>query len=94
MPLPAGKSFGQGGQELSQRDCVPGDDEKVLVFESAPKEDGGIIEELLKEEGALALDEILEATGLEPAQLPGMLLQLEFSKKILRTPDGRYSLLS
>ena len=55
-------------------------------------EEYGVIEELLKEEGPLAQDEILEFTGLESSRLPVLLLQLELAKKIRRTKDGRYSL--
>ncbi|MFH0985458.1 MAG: DNA-processing protein DprA [Candidatus Omnitrophota bacterium] len=50
------------------------------------------IEELLKEEGPLAQDEILEFTGLEPSVLPARLLNLELSGKIKRNSDGKYSL--
>ena len=51
-----------------------------------------VIEELLKEEGPLAQDEILELTGLESAKVPVLLLQLELAKKVRRIQDGRYSL--
>ncbi len=54
------------------------------------QEGRSVIEELLKEEGPLGQDEILEFTGLEPAKLPAFLLQLELSKKIKRGPDGKY----
>ena len=57
-----------------------------------PEEERGVIEELLKDEGPLARDEILEYTGLESSKLPVLLLQLELAKKIRRTQDGRYSL--
>lgn len=57
-----------------------------------PGEETGVIEELLKEEGPLAQDEILEFTGLEPAKLPSLLLGLELAKKIRRIQDGRYTL--
>lgn len=57
-----------------------------------PDEETSVIEDLLKEEGALAQDEILEFTGLDPAKLPVCLLQLELAKKVRRTQDGRYSL--
>lgn len=46
--------------------------------------------EILKEEGALTQDELLEGTGLEPSKLPGLLLNLELMKKIQRDPDGHY----
>lgn len=55
--------------------------------------DAGLIQEVLKEEGALTQDEILEFTGLDPAKLPVLLLQLELSKKVRKAQDGRYSLL-
>ena len=55
-------------------------------------EERGVIEELLKEEGPLAQDEILEFTGLEPSKLPVLLLQLELAKKVRRIQDGRYAL--
>ncbi len=55
-------------------------------------EESGVIEELLKEEGPLGQDEILECTGLEPAKLPVLLLQLELAKKIRPTQEGRYAL--
>ncbi len=57
-----------------------------------PGEEAGVIEELLKEEGPLAQDEILEFTGLEPAKLPSLLLGLELAKKVRRIQDGRYAL--
>jgi DNA processing protein len=52
--------------------------------------ENGVIEELLKEEGPLAQDEILEFTGLEPAKLPVLLIQLELAKKIQRMQDGKF----
>ncbi len=55
-------------------------------------EENTVIEELLKEEGPLSQDHILEFTGLEPSRLPALLLQMELAKKIRRTPDGRFSL--
>lgn len=55
-------------------------------------EEPDVIEELLKEEGPLAQNEILEFTGLEPSKLPALLLQLELAKKVRRTQDGRYAL--
>jgi len=58
-----------------------------------PIEENSIIGELLKEEGPLSQDEILEFTGLEPSKLPVFLLQLELAKKVRRMQDGRYALL-
>lgn len=58
-----------------------------------PDEEGGVILELLKEEGPCAQDEILEFTGLDPAKLPAILLQMELAKKIHRARDGKYGLL-
>ncbi|MEI7750623.1 MAG: DNA-processing protein DprA [Candidatus Omnitrophota bacterium] len=55
-------------------------------------EDQSVIPELLKEEGSLGPDEILEFTGLEPAKLPAQLLRLELAGKIKRAGDGKYSL--
>lgn len=72
--------------------------EKVLAAEKSmpdlflPSEESGVVEEILKDEGVLTQDEILEFTGLDPLRLPVLLLQLEISKKIRRTPDGKYSL--
>jgi DNA processing protein len=57
-----------------------------------PVEGGCAIEELLKEEGPLAQEEILEFTGLESSKLPSLLLKLELEKKIRRDRDGRYAL--
>jgi predicted Rossmann fold nucleotide-binding protein DprA/Smf involved in DNA uptake len=51
-----------------------------------------VIEELLKDEGPLSQNEILEFTGLEIARLPALLLQLELAKKVRKAQDGRYSL--
>jgi predicted Rossmann fold nucleotide-binding protein DprA/Smf involved in DNA uptake len=51
-----------------------------------------VIEQVLREEGPLAKDEILEFTGLEPVRLPVLLLQMELAKKVRRTHDGRYAL--
>ncbi len=55
-------------------------------------EEGCVIEELLKEEGPLAQEEILEFTGLESSKLPSLLLRLELTKKVRRNQDGRYAL--
>ena len=63
-----------------------------LPIPSIPEEETGVIVELLKEEGSLAQEEIFEFTGLEPAKLPVLLLQLELVQKIRRTQEGRYSL--
>jgi DNA processing protein len=65
---------------------------KKLPISGISGERLGVIEELLKEEGPLAQDEILEFTGLEPAKLPAMLLELELARKLKRMQDGRYSL--
>jgi predicted Rossmann fold nucleotide-binding protein DprA/Smf involved in DNA uptake len=54
--------------------------------------DESVITELLKEEGPLGPDEILEFTGLEPAKLPVLLLRMELAGKIKRTQEGKYSL--
>ena len=51
-----------------------------------------LIVELLKSEGPLGKDDILEFTGLESSKLPVLLLQMELTKKVFRTQDGRYSL--
>jgi predicted Rossmann fold nucleotide-binding protein DprA/Smf involved in DNA uptake len=59
---------------------------------SISSEARGVVEELLREEGPLAQDEILEFTGLESSKLPVLLLQLELAKKIRRIQDGRYAL--
>lgn len=50
------------------------------------------IESVLKEEGPLTLDEILEFTGLDASRVPGLLLQMELMRKIKRTPEGKYCL--
>jgi DNA processing protein len=77
-------SSGEGGQAPFPQ--------KKVTDPFIPGKEGGVIEELLKEEGPLAQDEILEFTGLEPAKLPALLLGLELAKKIRRTQDGRYAL--
>jgi len=74
----------QGDPASSSAEKVPGS------FIS--KKENNVIEDLLKEEGPLARDEILEFTGLEPAELSSLLLGLELAKKIRRTQDGRYVL--
>lgn len=56
-----------------------------------PGEDASVIEELLKEEGPLGSDEILEFTGLESSKLPVILLKMELSGKIKKGSDGKYS---
>ncbi|MFA5159184.1 MAG: DNA-processing protein DprA [Candidatus Omnitrophota bacterium] len=66
--------------------------EKKTSSPFVPGEERGVIEELLKEEGPLSQDEILESTGLELSRLPSLLLQLELAKKIRRIQDGRYTL--
>jgi predicted Rossmann fold nucleotide-binding protein DprA/Smf involved in DNA uptake len=35
-------------------------------------------------------DEILDITGLDPGELPGILLKLELDGKIRRRRDGKY----
>ncbi|HNX67985.1 MAG TPA: DNA-processing protein DprA [Candidatus Omnitrophota bacterium] len=54
-------------------------------------EDAKTVEEILREEGPLAQEEILEFTGLEPSRLPGILLQLELAGKVRRSPGGTYN---
>jgi len=74
---------------------MPGGSPVPLGRRETPSSSGegcSVIEELLKEEGPLAQDEILEFTGLEPAKLPVLLLGLELAKKVRRTQDGRYAL--
>jgi len=61
-------------------------------FLNRGEEGPSIIEELLKEEGPLAQDEILEFTGLEPSKLPAFLIQMELMGKIKRGSDGKYFL--
>jgi len=56
------------------------------------EEEHGVVEELLREEGPLTHDEILEFSGLEPSRLPAMLLSLELARKVRRTQDGKYAL--
>ncbi len=46
--------------------------------------------EALNEEGSLMTDEILDITGLDPGELPGILLKLELDGKIRRRRDGKY----
>lgn len=58
---------------------------------AAPHDEDKAIEEVLKEEGPLTADEVLEFTGLDPAELPGFLLQLELAGKILKMMDGKYA---
>jgi len=57
-----------------------------------PNKENSVIGELLKEEGSLSQDEILEFTGLESSKLPSLLLVLELAKKVRRIQDGRYAL--
>lgn len=78
-----------GGEEVKNETegrRLLGDSRDIL------QEDESVILELLKEEGSLGLNEILEFTGLEPAKMPALLLKLEFAKKIKRGMDGKYSL--
>jgi DNA processing protein len=71
----------EANSETGQRRLVGG----------APSEDESVISEILKEEGSLGPDEILEFTGLEPSKLPALLLRLELTGKIQKTPDGKYT---
>jgi DNA processing protein len=84
-PFPEGKvpvPFAEKRSQSPEQQPVP----------DIPGEEPGVIEELLKEEGPLSQDEILEFTGLEPAKLPAQLLKLELAGKIKRGGDGKYSL--
>ena len=85
--------MGEGQDEGKERDCLKsqqdtGSDSVAVI----PEKERSVIEELLKEEGPLSKDEILEFTGLETAKLPALLLPLELAKKIKRGPDGKYEL--
>jgi len=51
------------------------------------------VEELLKEEGPLTQDEILDFSGLELLRLPALLLQLELARKVKKNADGKYAAL-
>jgi len=82
---------GVSGPETSRGEQAVPSIEKPSSFTSFAEEPD-VIEELLKEEGPLAQDEILEFTGFDPAKLPSLLLQLELAKKVRRTQDGRYTL--
>ncbi|MFA7255255.1 MAG: DNA-processing protein DprA [Candidatus Omnitrophota bacterium] len=89
FPHPTLSQEGEG----KTRECLKihqdlGSDPVPLILD----EETSVIEDLLKEEGALAQDEILEFTGLDPAKLPALLLQLELAKKIKRMQEGKYSL--
>ncbi|MFH1800346.1 MAG: DNA-processing protein DprA [Candidatus Omnitrophota bacterium] len=53
-------------------------------------EDEPVILELLKDEGPLGPDEMMEFTGLESAKLPVILLRMELDGKIKRGSDGKY----
>ena len=62
--------------------------------EAAPlSDDAGTVEEVLKEEGPLTQDEILDFSGLEASRLSVLLLQLELARSIKRTADGKYVIL-
>ena len=74
---------------LSQKESLPAEKASDSLI---PREESSVIEELLTEEGPLTQDEILEFTGLEPAKLPMLLLQLELVRKIKRNPEGKYLL--
>ena len=54
-------------------------------------EDESIILELLKDEGPLGPDEVMEFTGLESAKLPVILLKMELGGKIKKGSDGKYN---
>jgi DNA processing protein len=54
-------------------------------------QDEPVILELLKEEGPLGPDEIMEFTGLESAKLPAILLKMELAGKIKKGSDGKYN---
>ena len=69
---------------------VQDQDDGALPSDSG--EESSAIEEVLKEEGPLSQEEILEFTGLEPSQAPSLLLRLELAKKIKRTVDGKFAL--
>lgn len=56
-------------------------------------EDAVTVEEVLREEGPLAPDGILDFSGLDPLRLPALLLQLELVRKIKKTSDGKYTAL-
>jgi DNA processing protein len=55
-----------------------------------PMEDESVILELLKEEGPLGPDEMIEFTGLESSKLPVILLKMELGGKIKKGSDGKY----
>ena len=55
-------------------------------------EDLGTIEEVLHEEGPLNQDEILDFTGMKPAELFSILLRLELAGRVKRSPHGKYAL--
>ena len=55
-----------------------------------PIEDELVILELLKEEGPLGPDEMMEFTGLESSKLPVLLLKMELGGKIKKGSDGKY----
>ncbi|MFH1208196.1 MAG: DNA-processing protein DprA [Candidatus Omnitrophota bacterium] len=54
-------------------------------------EDESIILELLKDEGPLGPDEMMEFTGLESTKLPVILLKMELGGKIKKGSDGKYN---
>jgi DNA processing protein len=80
----------EGGQALPSS-AVGGTRAGAPVFLNFG-EGHSVIEVLLREEGPLAQDEILEFTGLEPSKLPAQLLELELIGKIKKAPDRKYSL--
>ena len=76
--------------EMVFEKSVQDQDDGALPSDSG--EESSAIEEVLKEEGPLSQEEILEFTGLEPSQAPSLLLRLELAKKIKRTVDGKFAL--
>lgn len=75
-------------QEMIPEEILP-DDKTVPLGEAAET-----VARLLREEGPLNQDEILEICGLEPARLPSLLLQLELARRIKKANDGRYALFA
>jgi len=60
--------------------------------ENSLTDEAHAILEALQEEGALSREDILDVTGLEPSQVPSVLLQLELNHKVQRSHDGKYVL--
>lgn len=80
-----------GRREQVLNDAESSGEKKDASVAAAADDGSDVIEELLKDEGPLTQDEILEFTGLDPARLPVLLLRLELSKKLRKAPDGRYA---